>query len=116
MVWHSSDQQRLRRHAAILHARVREEAPHRRGRRPEPVRRRDSLLRVLEDDPGFPMPTSPKIDSCLLTHNYAYMGGAIACFKGRADHHEQHDRRQRDGLLTVAGIALYYARARSPTT
>ena len=32
-----------------------------------------------DDDPGFPMPTSPKIDSCVIAHNYALVGGAIAC-------------------------------------
>lgn len=35
-----------------------------------------------EDDPGFPYPCDPKIDSCLLTHNVAAYGGALACFSG----------------------------------
>ncbi|MCL5281979.1 MAG: C10 family peptidase [Planctomycetes bacterium] len=37
-----------------------------------------------DDDPGFPVPGSPTVDSCLLTHNYARTGGAIACLECEA--------------------------------
>jgi hypothetical protein len=61
-----------------------------------------------EDEPGFPMPASPTIDSCLLTHNYARTGGAIACLdEGEAviaNNTIIENAAEYDG----GGIALYY--------
>jgi predicted outer membrane repeat protein len=61
-----------------------------------------------EDDPGFPMPTSPTIDSCLFTHNYACTGGAIACLQSDpfiTNNTILENATDYDG----GGIALYYA-------
>ncbi len=61
-----------------------------------------------EDDPGFPMPTSPTIDSCLLTHNYARTGGALACLQSEpvvTNNTIIENASDYDG----GGIALYYA-------
>jgi hypothetical protein len=61
-----------------------------------------------EDDPGFPMPTSPTIDSCLLTHNYARTGGAVACLQCEpviTNNTIIENASDYDG----GGIALYYA-------
>ena len=33
-----------------------------------------------DHEPGLPMDTSPTIDSCLITHNYARSGGGIMCY------------------------------------
>ncbi len=61
-----------------------------------------------EDEPGFPVPASPTIDSCLLTHNYARTGGAIACLdQGDAvitNNTIIENASEYDG----GGIALYY--------
>ena len=32
-----------------------------------------------DEEPGFPIPSSPTIDYCLITHNHARRGGAIMC-------------------------------------
>jgi hypothetical protein len=63
-----------------------------------------------EDDPGFAMVTSPTIDSCLLTHNYARTGGALACLQSDAvvtNNTIIENASDYDG----AGIALYYDQA-----
>jgi hypothetical protein len=62
----------------------------------------------FEDEPGFPMPGSPTIDSCLLTRNYARTGGAIACLQCEAaltNNTIIENAAEYDG----GGIALYYA-------
>ena len=61
-----------------------------------------------EDEPGFPMPASPTIDSCLLTHNYARTGGAVACLECEpviTNNRIIENASDYDG----GGIALYYA-------
>ena len=51
-----------------------------------------------EDEPGFGLITSPTIDSCLITRNYARTGGAIMCYDGAMrDHHQQRDYGQLRG-------------------
>jgi len=62
-----------------------------------------------EDEPGMPVPSSPTIDSCLLTHNYARTGGAIVCIEGSeaviTNNRIMDNMSDYDG----GGIALYYA-------
>jgi hypothetical protein len=62
-----------------------------------------------EDEPGFSIPSSPTIDSCLITHNHARTGGGIMC----ADDSEaiiiNNTIVENSAELDGAAIALYYA-------
>ena len=55
------------------------------------------------------MPSSPKIDSCLFTHNYAFMGGALACVDGPEATITRNTFRENAADYYGAGIFLYYA-------
>jgi hypothetical protein len=61
-----------------------------------------------DDEPGFPLPTSPTIDSCLLTHNYARTGGAIACLDAGEAVITNNTILENAADYDGGGIALYY--------
>jgi len=62
-----------------------------------------------EDDPGFPMPSSPKIDSCLIAHNSARTGGAIACIESSEAAITRNTILDNAADYDGAGLALYYS-------
>jgi len=62
-----------------------------------------------EDEPGFPVPASPIIDSCLLTHNYARTGGALACLEGSEAIITNNTIIENASDYDGGAIALYYA-------
>jgi hypothetical protein len=62
-----------------------------------------------DDDPYVPMSSSPRIDSCLFTYNYADMGGAIACVNGPEATITGNTFRENEADYYGAGILLYYA-------
>jgi hypothetical protein len=62
-----------------------------------------------DDDPYMPMSCSPKIDSCLFTHNYALMGGALACVNGPEATITRNIFRDNMADYYGAGILLDYA-------
>jgi hypothetical protein len=64
-----------------------------------------------DDDPGYGVACSPKIDSCLLTHNWAYMGGAIASFQGDQPVITRNTIVDNGADYYGAGIALFYTEA-----
>jgi len=62
-----------------------------------------------DEEPGFLVPSSPTIESCLISHNQAITGGAIMC----ADESEAiitgNTIEDNSADFDGAGIALYYA-------
>jgi hypothetical protein len=64
-----------------------------------------------DDDPGYGVACSPKIDSCLLTHNWAYMGGAIASVQGDQPVITRNTIVDNGADYYGAGIALFYTEA-----
>lgn len=62
-----------------------------------------------DDDPYMPMSTSPTIESCLFTHNYAFMGGALACVNGPEATITGNTFLENAADYYGAGILLYYA-------
>jgi parallel beta-helix repeat protein len=63
----------------------------------------------FDDDPGYPVDTNPTIDSCLLTHNYARTGGAIACVQWCDPLITGNTIIDNEADYDGAGIALYYS-------
>jgi len=62
-----------------------------------------------ENEPGFPVPASPTIDSCLLTHNYARTGGAIVCLEGSEAVITNNTIVENESDYDGGAIALYYS-------
>jgi parallel beta-helix repeat protein len=62
-----------------------------------------------DDDPGYPIDTSPTIDSCLLTHNYAHTGGALACLEWSDALITRNTIIDNEADYDGAGMALYYS-------
>jgi len=62
-----------------------------------------------EEEPGFPIPSSPTIDSCLIAHNFARTGGAILCTDGSVAAITNNTIVENSAEIDGAGIALYYA-------
>ncbi len=61
------------------------------------------------DDPGFPLPSSPTIDSCLIARNHARTGGAIACLDDSEALITNNTIVDNTSDVDGAGIALYFA-------
>lgn len=62
-----------------------------------------------EEDPGTPIPSSPNIDSCLITHNCAGYGGAIMCTDGSEAMITNNTIVDNSADIAGAGVFLYYA-------
>ncbi len=62
-----------------------------------------------DDDPGFPLASSPRIESCRLTHNHALTGGAIACLEGAKAVIVKNTILDNTADYYGAGIAVYNA-------
>ncbi len=62
-----------------------------------------------DEEPGFPIASSPTIDSCTLTHNLARTGGAIMCTDESAARITNNTIVANSAEIDGAAIALYYA-------
>lgn len=62
-----------------------------------------------EEEPGFPIASSPTIDSCLIAHNLARTGGAIMCTDESEAIITNNTIIENSAQIDGAGIALYYA-------
>jgi hypothetical protein len=62
-----------------------------------------------EDEPWFPLVCSPRIESCRLAYNHAYVGGAIACLDGPEPIITKNTIVDNTSDYDGAGIALYDA-------
>ncbi len=62
-----------------------------------------------DEEPYFPLPSSPRIESCRLTHNHALTGGAIACLEGAKAVIVKNTILENTADYYGAGIAIYYA-------
>jgi parallel beta-helix repeat protein len=63
----------------------------------------------FDSEPGYPVDTNPTIDSCLLTHNCARTGGAIACMQWCDPLITGNIIIDNEADYDGAGIALYYS-------
>jgi hypothetical protein len=62
-----------------------------------------------DEDPGIPLASSPKIDSCLITHSRARTGGAIMCTDESEAVITNNTIVENSADIDGAGIASYYA-------
>jgi hypothetical protein len=62
-----------------------------------------------EDEPGFSIPSSPTINSCVFRHNHARTGGAIMCTDDSEAIIINNTIVENSAELDGAAIALYYA-------
>ena len=63
----------------------------------------------MADDSGFPVPSSPTIDSCLIAHNEARTGGGIMCVDDSEAVITNNVIVENSTDLDGAGIAIYFA-------
>jgi parallel beta-helix repeat protein len=62
-----------------------------------------------DEEPGFPVSSSPMIDSCLIAHNHASIGGAIMCMDESEAIIIGNTIEDNSADMEGAGIFLYYA-------
>ena len=61
-----------------------------------------------DEEPGFPVPSSPTIDSCRIARNYANMGGAITCMDDSEAIIVGNTIQENSADLGGGGVALLY--------
>lgn len=62
-----------------------------------------------DDEPGYPLISSPRIDSCLFRHNVARTGGAIMCYAESEAVITNNVIVDNSADIDGAAIALYYS-------
>lgn len=62
-----------------------------------------------DEEPGFPIPSSPTIEYCLITHNHARTGGAIMCTDESEAIITNNTIVENSAEIDGGAFALYYA-------